>query len=102
MKNILFTIATFFLFSACEQPIVYVGERLAKTNKVDVFYTTPASKTYKVIGHLESHHYKLAVARGYFIREAKKVGADAIVILNADTNSTARIKRLNADVLKYN
>jgi len=102
MKNILFTIATCFLLSACEQPIVYVGDRLAKTNKVDLFYAAPSSKNYKVIGHLESHHYKLATARGYFVAQAKKVGADAIVILNADTNSTVRIKRLNADVLKYN
>ena len=102
MKNNLLLIAACLLLSACEQPIVYVGDRLAKTNKVDVFYTAPTSKNYKVIGHLESHYYKLAVARGYFIREAKKVGADAIIILNADTNSTARIKRLNSDVLKYN
>ena len=80
-----------------------MGDRLKPTNSVDVFYSTiSVKKEYKVIGHLESHYYKLEFAKQKFISQAKKVGADAVIILNADTTNTNRIKRINADVLKYN
>lgn len=102
MRNNLFIIAASLLLSACVQPIIYMGERLNRTINVDVFYSSPASKNYRVIGHLESHYYTLTIAREKFISQAKKIGADAIIILNADSSSTARIKRINADVLKYN
>jgi len=95
-------IAICLLISACGQPITYIGMRLTKTNSVAIFYSANAVKrNYKVIGHLASHHYRLEFAKQRFINRAKSVGADAIVILNADTSDTNRINLINADVLKY-
>jgi hypothetical protein len=90
MKNILFIAALFLLLTSCEQPITYVGTRLKPTASVNIFYSlAPVKKDYKVIGHMESHHYTLATAKQSFIAKAKKIGADAIVILNVDTTNTA-------------
>ena len=103
MKKHHYLIIACQLLSACGQPITYIGESMKSTASVDVFYSANTVKrNYKVVGHLTSHHYKLAYAKQRFISRAKRAGADAIIILNVDTNSTQRLKLINADVLKYN
>jgi len=103
MKKHLFVIVFSLLITACEQPISYVGAKLKPTTSVNIFYSlTPVKKDYRVIGHMESHHYTLATAKKNFIAKAKKIGADAIVILNVDTTNTTHVKRIDVEVLKYN
>jgi len=64
----------------------YMGDRLAPTNQIDVYYAAKdVKKEYKVIGHIAT-----AVALGEeaskqrIITKAKSVGADGVIILGMD------------------
>src|ERR1700760_1494701 len=90
-----------FLISACVQPLKYVGEKNPPTASVDV--VTSASdikKPYKVVGHLTIDKYSPKTMRKYLTLEAKKHGADAIVI-PPDSTMKKMKGHVTADVLKY-
>ena len=94
-------IAICLLLSACVQPLKYVGEKSSPTKSVEV--VTSASdikKPHKVVGHLTIHKYSPDIMRKYLAQEAKKYGADAIVIPPDSTMKSMR-GPLTVDVLKY-
>lgn len=89
------------LLSSCVQPLKYVGEKNAPTTSVGVFTSaSDIKKPYKVVGHLTIHKYSPDIMKKYLVQEAKKYGADAIIIPSDSTMKTMS-GHVTADVLKY-
>ncbi|MEO7047933.1 MAG: hypothetical protein ABI091_21725 [Ferruginibacter sp.] len=94
-------IALCLLLSACVQPLKYVGEKSTPTTSVGVFTSAAdIKKPHKVVGHLTINKYSPDIMKKYLSLEAKKVGADAIIIPPDSTMKTMHGK-VTADVLKY-
>ena len=89
------------LLSACMQPLKYVGEKSAPTTSVGVFTSAnDIKKPYKVVGHLTIHKYSPEIMKKYLAQQAKKYGADAIIIPPDDAMKSMH-GPVTADVLKY-
>lgn len=78
-----------FALSGCESVNVnYIGESFAPTQKVDIYFIkTDISKDYTVIGKMIASTSDLAednLLRDRIVEEAKKHGADAILIEGMD------------------
>ena len=107
MKNyLLIALAFCFLLSACRviQPD-YFGEKYPPTTNVDVFYSShDVKKDYKVIGHMNLSNFGQDSVKSKFVRYAKSIGADAIVITGSTINNSVKggSDVVNADALKYN
>ncbi|MBS1502774.1 MAG: hypothetical protein JST32_11975 [Bacteroidetes bacterium] len=105
MKNYRFLfIGLCLALSSCAS-ITYFGDRLPPTNAVDIYYSDhDVKKDYTVIGHLnlvnemqvDQEHVKAKLAA-----YAKKIGADAIVILGTASAEDTVDAIVRADALKY-
>ena len=102
MKNLCAILIICFLLSACAQPGVYVGSKLPRTKKVDVYHSAAEIKRhYHVIGRLVERNYSDNIMVQQVAFDAKKVGGDAVIIIGVDASITGRADRVTADVLKY-
>lgn len=92
-------LSVFLLLASCTLPPQYTGQKLASTSIVDIYYSAnEVKRPYKVIGHFAMHKYiKSAVEKG-MVYGGKKIGADAVIILGADSINKNLI---DADALKY-
>jgi hypothetical protein len=80
----------------------YNGYRLASTTHVKVFYSRSGVKMdYSVMGRLVSHRYQMDIVVKNFVKYAKSIGGDAIIVLPADSLNNVSKNRIYADVLKY-
>lgn len=94
----------FSLFIISCAPASYIGDKLAPTDHIDVFYASKdVKKEYKVIGHItvisELNENK---TKTLLIKKARSVGADGIIILGLDyTGAKSEIPYGRADAIKY-
>ena len=102
MKN-LYTVAAFcLLLSACAQPGVYIGTKMPRTKKVDVYHSAAEVKRhYHVIGRLVERNYADDIMVKQAAFDAKQQGGDAVIIIGVDASITGHPDRVTADVLKY-
>jgi hypothetical protein len=90
------------LLSSCAFPVSYFGDKLAPTTSVDIFYSAhDVTRQYKVIGHLNLVNLGEDYVKAKFVEQAKKIGADAIVITGIDAIKNDQTAYINADALKY-
>ncbi|HWD89968.1 MAG TPA: hypothetical protein VG367_17695 [Mucilaginibacter sp.] len=102
MKHIYAIAAFSLLLSACAQPGVYVGSKLPRTKKVEVYHSAAEVKRhYHIIGRLVERNYSDNIMVQQVAFDAKKVGGDAVIIIGVDASITGRADRVTADVLKY-
>jgi hypothetical protein len=102
MKSFYAIVAFCLLLSACGQPGVYVGARMLRTKKVDVFHSAAEVKRhYHVLGRLVERNYADDIMVKQVAFDAKKVGGDAVIIIGVDASITGHPDRVTADVLKY-
>lgn len=102
MKRSLIIITLSLFLSSCAMPIVYSGYTLPQTNSVEVFYSTgEVHKDYKVMGRMISHDYGKEIVKKEFEKYAKKIGADAVIIIGVDKSITGKPNRIVADAVKY-
>lgn len=103
MKHYLIAITLLFFLSSCAMPIVYSGYTLPQTNSVEVFYSAgEVHKDYKVMGRMVSHDYGKEIVKKEFEKYAKKIGADAVIIIGVDKSINGKPNRIVADAVKYN
>ncbi|MBS1531505.1 MAG: hypothetical protein JSU01_14450 [Bacteroidetes bacterium] len=105
MKNYRFLFACLcLLLSSCAE-ITYFGDRLPPTNAVDIYYSGhDVKKDYTIIGHLtlvnemqvDQEHVKAKLAA-----YAKKIGADAVIILGTSSAEDVADAIVRADAVKY-
>jgi hypothetical protein len=102
MKNYhLILISLCLLLSSCMLPLKYVGEKSTPTTSLTVVSSADEiKKPYKVVGHLTIHKYSPSIMRKYLEKEAKAVGADAIII-PSDSTLKSTHGPITVDVLKY-
>lgn len=83
----------------------YMGDELASTNKVDVFYAEKDVKLeYKVIGHIySSTGVSTSNVKASIVKKAKSVGADAVIVPGPTTIETGKNESTvqQADAIKY-
>ena len=82
LLNLLILTILTFCFDSCATT-TYVGDQLAATSNVDVYYAEKdVKREYKVIGHITAPSTGDDNAvKPYIIERAKKVGADGAIIL---------------------
>jgi len=106
MKNYHIIILSGFcmLLSACAVPVTYFGDKLTPTSTIDIYYSAhDVKKEYKVIGHLTCQNtINQERVKAELSEYAKKIGADAVVILGTDATKNDQAAVVNADALKYN
>lgn len=98
MRLALLSVVLLLTLAACTK-IDYVGEEYAPTDQVDMFFSEAEIKVdYKVMGHL------IATADDYvssgkmqkkIMEEARKKGADAVVILGLDRYQSGESQQYN-------
>jgi hypothetical protein len=104
-RNLLIAALSLLLLSSCST-VTYFGDQFAPTSSIDIYYSAhDVKKDYKVIGHLSyvnelqaDQEQVKAKLSGY----AKKIGADAIIILGTSAVQDAPDGIVKADALKYN
>lgn len=82
----------------------YIGDTLAPSEKVDVYYAAKDVKhEYKVIGHISAAtSVNENDAKAKIIEKAKTVGADGVIILGLDfTGGKDSTPFEKADAIKY-
>jgi hypothetical protein len=103
MKNFIFICGFTLLLSSCNVMVDYIGDKYPPSNSVDVYYSAhDVTKAFKVIGHMNIPNVGQDQAKASFIKYAKSIGADAIVITGANSTKDAQTAVINADALKYN
>mgnify|MGYP001551926365 CR=1 FL=1 len=103
MKNHIIILGLCLLLSACGlvQP-TYFGDKLPPTDTVEIFYSAhDVKQEYKVIGHLTISNIGQEQVKARLADYAKKIGADAIVILGANNIKDQQDAIITADALKY-
>jgi 5,10-methylenetetrahydrofolate reductase len=102
-KYLLLITGICLLFSSCAVPITYFGDRLTPTNSVEIYYSAHDVKhEYKVIGHLTCQNFaNQDEVKQKLSDYAKKIGADAVVILGTDNSKNDQAAIVTADALKY-
>ncbi len=82
-KKILYVFMLVFLTTSCGPSIYYLGENFDRTRVIQVFYDEQEiQQPYTVIGrmaHDKEKEHDVERIKKKMIREAKKVGADALV-----------------------
>src|ERR1700757_162986 len=100
MKNLYAIAFSCLLLSACAQPGVYVGAKMPRTKKVDVFHSAAEVKRhYHIIGRLTERNYADDIMVKQVAFDAKRQGGDAVIIIGVDTSITGHPDRVTADVL---
>ena len=81
----------------------YIGDKYPPSNSVEVFYSAhDVTKAYKVIGHMNIPNVGQDKAKDAFIKYAKSIGADAVVITGTSSTKDNQSAYITADALKYN
>jgi hypothetical protein len=102
VKNLSVIIGFCLLLSACGQPGVYIGAKLPRTKKVDVYHSASEVKRhYRIIGRLIERNYTDDLMVKQVAFDAKRQGGDAVIIIGVDASITGHPDRVTADVLKY-
>lgn len=102
MKNLYAISLLSLLLSACAQPGVYIGTKMPRTKKVDVYHSAAEVKRhYHVIGRLVERNYTDDIMVKQVAFDAKRQGGDAVIIIGVDASITGHPNRVTADVIKY-
>jgi hypothetical protein len=103
MKNFIFICGLSLLLSSCTVMVDYIGDKYPPSSSVDVYYSThDVTRAYKVIGHMNIPNVGKEQAKTSFIKYAKSIGADAIVITGTESTKDTQSAYVDADALKYN
>ena len=101
-KYFFIAVCFWMLLISCSQPSIYTGIKYPKTKSVDIFYSaSEVKRPYKVMGRIIAHKYSREILRQNLAHDARRAGADAVIIIGDDSSVTGKPNRITADAIKY-
>lgn len=99
MKKIVIVFLASLIFMSCGPTVQYVGRSLPPTTNVDIYFDTKdIQKQYEVIGRMNAKDWQYAnyeAIKNKIVIEAKKRGADGVIITNMGQQVTGSTQNTN-------